>query len=1006
MTDDGEDDWVDPSAPSSPSAPAAPAPTPTQDAPVPGAQGRQITVHERPKPKAPPVPIAPHEAAPLSVTPNVVAPPAVGQEPPQPSKIAREQPDDWQDVPEKWRGWGPELGKSVQGGLAEGTEGLLGTPRDLPNLVDYGMDWAAAHLAHPGDSEGAQREIQRTHGSLFRMAIGDNAYNALSALNPLPTGTYLQSKALQSGLDPGYKPQSVLGRYAHEIAAFAPGAVIPFGEAGMMARLGQTVGPALASETLGHAAQGTQFEPAARFAGAILGGATQSGAGALARPLTKSGQADMAAAELRGAATDPDAALGNIRTAQAQTAPGRATGEVIPGSKPTTSQVTGDPGLVGAETKYQTEYGVQHSQQWHAQQAAQTKAMQGVQQGGDSTKVADLITQRLQQIDQNHEAQVEMARQLHETGQQAHEQGVAQAEAAARGATGQVARQGAPETLGANARKAIADSMAARRAEEKRLWDAIGAEKIGVRPHQIGGQARRIQRQVGPMQKPMEGDEARIFANAAQLGKEPTRLSDVTDLTSDLKTAMRKERMTNGKTPALARMAQLLKTTENVIKNAATRQSAKEAEEDMGRLRAMTPQDRANIMAAREGKSRERGDIERGPAGAITRQGATAESYRTMESQVPGKIFAKGPTGYQKAKAYADATGKPWIDPFKDIVSDSLARNATTDGMIDPAKFAKWQQDYGEALRALPADVAQNYVKGPAEAAAQLAEDAANRRAAMIAHSKLDVAKQMGKSPADALRKEPAFKDFEGKTSPRDVQNLVGGLFSRKDAVHQMTRLRGFLTSQPGGANAAEGLKRAALDHMLDRVTTQMKVATDTKSLSPGLTQKLVASYKPIMAAAGFTPQQLRVMDQVADDIERQQTLYSTTIPRGTSTPQKLIKALKAIETAHSHSGWIAPILAAKEVYEGLPEAFHGIGGWTVAGAGATGALLYRKARNAGMAKAADIYHDAVMDPDKAADLLSRPNPSSRARLVEKYGRDAMYAGLAGERSMLLKRAQ
>ena len=92
-----------------------------------------------------------------------------------------------------------------------------------------------------------------------------------------------------------------------------------------------------------------------------------------------------------------------------------------------------------------------------------------------------------------------------------------------------------------------------------------------------------IQRQVGPMQKPMEGDEARIFDNAAQLGKGNRRgFPTSRDLTSDLKTAMRKERMTNGKTPALARMAQLLKTTENVIKNAATQQSAKEAEEDMG----------------------------------------------------------------------------------------------------------------------------------------------------------------------------------------------------------------------------------------------------------------------------------------------------------------------------------------------------------------------------------------------------------------------------------------
>ena len=97
-----------------------------------------------------------------------------------------------------------------------------------------------------------------------------------------------------------------------------------------------------------------------------------------------------------------------------------------------------------------------------------------------------------------------------------------------------------------------------------------------------------------------------------------------------------------------------------------------------------------------------------------------------MDSQVPGKIFAKGPTGYQKAKAYADATGKPWLDPFKDIVSDSMAEHATTNGMIDPAKLAKWQKDYDGALRATPDDVRENYVKGPAEDRRRLG---GNRRA-------------------------------------------------------------------------------------------------------------------------------------------------------------------------------------------------------------------------------------------------------------------------------------
>jgi hypothetical protein len=37
-------------------------------------------------------------------------------------------------------------------------------------------------------------------------------------------------------------------------------------------------------------------------------------------------------------------------------------------------------------------------------------------------------------------------------------------------------------------------------------------------------------------------------------------------------------------------------------------------------------------------------------------------------------VFAAGPTGYQKLKAYTEAAGKPYLDPVHDIVSDSRAR--------------------------------------------------------------------------------------------------------------------------------------------------------------------------------------------------------------------------------------------------------------------------------------------------------------------------------------------
>ena len=137
-------------------------------------------------------------------------------------------------------------------------------------------------------------------------------------------------------------------------------------------------------------------------------------------------------------------------------------------------------------------------------------------------------------------------------------------------------------------------------------------------------------------------------------------------------------------------------------------------------------------------------------------------------------------------------------------------------------------------------------------------------------------------------------------------------------------------------------------------------------------------------------------MDQVADDIERQRTLYSTTIQKGSATGQNVSKTLKKIaeQGGHSSAGLISLYLAAKEAYEYIPESLHGAAGVTAAGAALAARHFYVKARNAGLKNSMDIYHDAIEHPDKAADLLSRPNPNRCARLAEKYGRPSHVRGL------------
>ena len=344
------------------------APAPTQTAPAPGSEGRTVTVHRRAPPVPPPAPIAPHETAPVSVEPQGPVIDAAGQKPPTDEDLGIQE----------YPGLMTDVGKGAWGGLAEGVEGLGGTGRDLPNLADYGLAWAGAHINQMTGGENAQAALERTHGSVLRQAVGDKVYNALGAINPMPSAESIKKIAVKTGVDPDYKPQSGAGRYAHEIAAFLPGALIPGGEASLGARALQTVAPAIGSEALGHLAEGTGYEPWARFLGAGLGGLAHAGVSGYTAPIRKSGQQDLAAELAQKEAQNPAAALAELRAQQAQRQPGMTTGENIPGSEPTPGQITGDYGQIRAERAFQAGKGQAiYGQRMGEQSAAQTEGYAG-----------------------------------------------------------------------------------------------------------------------------------------------------------------------------------------------------------------------------------------------------------------------------------------------------------------------------------------------------------------------------------------------------------------------------------------------------------------------------------------------------------------------------------------------------------------------------------------------------------------------------------------------------
>lgn len=130
-------------------------------------------------------------------------------------------------------------------------------------------------------------------------------------------------------------------------------------------------------------------DPEYAVAGAVTGGAlppalsllSKAGkaAGGLVRPFYKGGQERIVGNTLREFATDPDAALINLRNSR----------EMIPGSQPTAVMSAGDEGLAGLSRTLQSQsgqYAGELSARQAAQNAARTKAIEDV--AGNTGKIS------------------------------------------------------------------------------------------------------------------------------------------------------------------------------------------------------------------------------------------------------------------------------------------------------------------------------------------------------------------------------------------------------------------------------------------------------------------------------------------------------------------------------------------------------------------------------------------------------------------------------------------
>lgn len=171
---------------------------------------------------------------------------------------------------------GADIVRGTGRGLVEGAGSILGMPADLWHMLDRGYQWAI--------TKGAEKMGYLTpeQGAALRAPIGDSETSPISSER---INNHLLGLAKSAGADTS-APTTTAGQAAETVASFLPGAAA-FGASSAKevpaALMKYGVLPAATSEAAGQATKGTDAEPYARMAAAVLPAAIGAGASAVGR---------------------------------------------------------------------------------------------------------------------------------------------------------------------------------------------------------------------------------------------------------------------------------------------------------------------------------------------------------------------------------------------------------------------------------------------------------------------------------------------------------------------------------------------------------------------------------------------------------------------------------------------------------------------------------------------------------------------------------------------------
>ena len=825
------------------------------------------------------------------------------------------------------------------------------------------------------------------------------------------------------GLDPdSVEAKSLperLARYAGQgsTAVLVPGA----GEAGLAAAGGRLATGAISGIAGGEAAEAAPdpLKPVVGlFASMAAGIPFSMGLSAAARlpsamaratNLARAGISSDAAEGLAGKvlaanATDVKTVKDMLSQGIPSTMQGPAMTQTIPGSQPTTFQVTGDMGLGALERAAATKNPELFRAREAEQNAARLSALGGVQEGANPTAVADFFRGQLRDLDAQTAANIEDRLDL------------------ARKTATTVGGDIPPEALGQTMRDAVAGADAATRQTERGLWKAVDPDgTLTGNVKMTADKASDITDAMRKTEKPMDGEEAAVFKQAASL-PEIAPVADLIALRSRVSTAMRDELISNGRSPSYARLVQLRGAIQDnlakTISDQATAEAPKVAAGEIApdaSITARIAQWRQNLEADRDrflqqkqtGAGSEAGaggppgsgaipaagasgtglppsgglgsppgtpglpgnaptfdaaaaerlkvataatkqraeTFGNGPVGQVLRQAGGANIYRLPDAAVPSKLFHPGPTAFQDAQALAKAIGPDKATALlTDAATSSLRRAAMTDeGIIDPRRLALWQAKNQDALRALPPAVRDQF-SNAGNAAQAVAEARLVRDQSMQAF-------QSGK-----------VGQLLGVTTPQEVANVVGQTFASPQSTTLMKGLAGAVRGDP---DATAGLRQAVADHIAKRFISNTEVATSgLGGIKADAFQTFVKQNDGALRQV-FTPSEVDTIKAIAEDIRQAKRSQTAVRLVGQSNTAQDLSAVAKQST-------LLGKLWKTAVDAGGTGAGFLFGGPVGAAVAFIGTHSLQALREAGIANVDQLVTKAMLDPVLARKLLEK----------------------------------